>query len=109
MKLKTYLAGLLATLAACTLFTFPVWAAEDLPVEQASERGATISSEVDIASNHSPKMGTQYFMYILPDPVYEMPKMGDESIGQRQLIFIALGTGFGYLGVHFYAQKRHHE
>ena len=48
-------------------------------------------------------------MYIPPDPVYEMPKMGDESIGQRQLIFIALGTGFGYLGVHFYAQKRHHE
>ena len=103
MKLRKFV----AVLALCAVLAQPVWA-EEIPIEKASEHGATVSNEVDTASNHDPEMGTRYFMYIPPDPVYEMPKMGDDSTSRKQLAWITLGTGLGYLVVSFYACKRNH-
>lgn len=98
---------LVAVLALCAVLVQPVWA-EELPIKKASEHGATVSNEVDTASNYDPSMGTRYFMYIPPDPVYEMPKMGGDGVSRKQLVWITLGTGLGYLAVSIYARKRNH-
>lgn len=80
--------------------------AEEIPIKQATEQGATISEDVDTATNVSPDMSTEFFMYIPPEPVYEVPKMGDDGFDIVQMIYGAFGIGACYLGVQFYADKR---
>lgn len=103
--IKAFLYTLTSLILACSAMIFPVLADDSLPIEKASEQGATISNEVDVASNTKPHMASDFFMYIPPDPVYEVPKMGDSRLSREQLIVSALAIGFCYLGVQAYANK----
>lgn len=96
---------IISLVLACSAMVFPVFADDSLPIEKASEQSATISNEVDIASNTDPHMASEFFMYIPPDPIYEVPKMGDIGFSREQLITSALAVGLCYLGVRAYANK----
>lgn len=81
--------------------------ATEFSVKQATEYGATISEETDKATNEKPEMSTEFFMYIPPDPVYDIPKMGDEGVNVISMILGALSVGVCYLALQvIYAEKK---
>lgn len=94
-------AALLAAVLAC-----PAWA-EEMPVERATPNKATVSEQVDTATNNKPSMGTQYWMYLEPDAVVsDIPKMGDEGLSTEILLAAALIAGAVYVGACCYADLR---
>lgn len=94
-------AALLAAVLAC-----PV-RAEEMPVNRAAPNKATVSAQVDTATNSKPSMGTQYWMYLEPDAVVnDIPKMGDEGLSTETLLAAALIAGAVYVGACCYAELR---
>ena len=94
-------AALLAAVLAC-----PV-RAEEMPVNRAAPNKATVSAQVDTATNSKPSMGTQYWMYLEPDAVVnDIPKMGDEGLSTEMLLAAALIAGAVYVGTCCYADLR---
>ena len=94
-------AALLAAVLAC-----PAWA-EEMPVDWATPNKATVSAQVDTATNSKPFMGTQYWMYLEPDAVVsDIPKMGDEGLSTEILLAAAMIAGAVYVGACCYADLR---
>lgn len=86
------------TITAATAF------AEELPIDRATENSATVSKEVDIATNEDPSMGTSYFMYLAPDiVVMNPPQMGVDGPHTDLLVLLAVFAGLAYLCVSAYA------
>ncbi len=76
--------GSLVTMAALIFCFVQPAKADDIPIDPASETGATISKDVDTANNEHPDMSTEFFMYIPPDPntpvgVIEIDKPGSDG------------------------------
>lgn len=94
-------AALLAAVLAC-----PAWA-EEMPVDRATPNKATVSAQVDTATNSKPSMGTRYWMYLEPDAVVnDIPKMGDEGLSAETLLVAAMIAGAVYVGACCYADLR---
>lgn len=94
-------AALLAAALAC-----PVRAGE-MPLDRATPDKATVSAQVDTATNSKSSMGTQYWMYLEPDAVVnDIPKMGDEGLSTEMLLAAALIAGAVYVGACCYADLR---
>lgn len=94
-------AALLAAVLACPA------RAEEMPVEQATPNKATVSEQVDTATNNKPSMGTQYWMYLEQDAVVsDIPKMGDEGLSTEILLAAAMIAGAVYVGACCYADLR---
>lgn len=94
-------AALLAAVLAC-----PAWA-EEMPVDRATPDKATVSAQVDTATNSKPSMGTRYWMYLEPDAVVnDIPKMGDEGLSAETLLVAAMIAGAVYVGACCYADLR---
>ena len=94
------------TMVLCT--ASPAAFADDVTLpeglERATENGATVSDEVARADNYKPSMGTEYFMYMAPDPdVNDVPKMGDTGFKTVDLMLGALVVGAAFLVTERYA------
>ena len=103
-----FLAACLTALFMVLMMATPVALADDVTLpeglDRATENGATVSDEVDRANNTKPSMGTEYFMYLAPDPdVHDIPKMGDTGFNTRYLMLGALFVGAAFLVVQRYA------
>lgn len=69
--------------------------------------GATVSGEVDTATNQDPSMGTNFTMFIESDPVVnDVPNMGDMGLDPNMLLIATFGSGIAYLLVSRYAYSK---
>ena len=96
---KKRLAGIVLAVALTVSCAVVPAFAEELPIDKATPDEATVSEEVDQATNTDPEIG-----YIPPDIVeQDIPKMGDEGVPTSTLVLAALATGAGFLTVSKYA------
>lgn len=101
-KLPKMFLSVLATclLASCLMVSY----ADNAPIPNGSPNGATISEELDEATNKDPEMGTEFWMYLEPDPVIEdVPLMGDSTASLQTLLLRASTLGLLLIGVRYYA------
>lgn len=89
-KLKILGNSMIALSLVFCFVSSPVNAAE-LPIDPATEDSATVSNDVDSATNRKPHMSTDFFMYIPPDPdtdvgLIEIDRPGsDEKYGNGNI------------------------
>lgn len=100
----------LVSLALAVGITTAFAMAETPPVPQPNPGGYTVSDKLDTAENVDPSMGTQYWMYLEPDPEpvnqrSNLPKMGDEGVDLNTLLLATLGVGAAYLGSRAYEKR----
>ena len=113
MKLKKII-SMFTILAIVVLNVSFAYAAEESntkPVEHehATESSANVSEETDKADNANPKMETNFYMYLPPDPTFEdIPQMGDNGLNTTALLISTLITGIAFVGVasREYEQKK---
>ena len=71
---------------------------------------ATVSKEVDVSSLEKPEIGTQFSLYLEPDPdTHDVPKMGDSGYDAQKLFTATMAAGIGYLLMSAYANKEEKE
>lgn len=99
-KVSATLMTVMLILGASSVTAF----AEELPIEIPTSDKATVSEEMDKATNKDPDIGTKFYMYIPPDVVpNDYPQMGDEGISVQWFLIGAIVSGVTYLGVTAYA------
>ena len=85
----------------------PAWASEEWKdpheITHGQPNGAYISEEVDATTNEDTEMNTFNYIYIPPDPVYEVPNMSDTGFSLGVYVVAAMATGILYLIVSRYA------
>lgn len=102
MRKKPFAKLFCLMLALAVIFTMTAVTAfaEELPVDRATENGATVSEQVDTATNDDPRMGTTYYMYLAPDIVAaNPPDMGVHGPSTDTLMLAAMIIGAAYLCV----------
>ena len=113
VKSKTHrvaklLVACLTALPLVLVVATPIAFADDVTLpeglDRATENGATVSDDLDRADNYKPSMGTEYFMYMAPDPdVNDVPQMGDTGLNTMNLMLGALIVGAAFLVTQHYA------
>lgn len=105
MKAKKTFAIVIAVFMLAMLLCVPAFAVENHPeIQHSTSKSASVSGEVDKAANADNDMGTQFYMYIPPDPtVNEIPKMGDAGLSITLLLWLAVAVGVAYLRCSHYA------
>lgn len=106
VKAKPFLKTLCLLLVLVCAFSLSAVTAlaEEMPVDRATENSATVSDQVDTATNEDPHMGTTYYMYLAPDLVVsDPPLMGVDGPSTNLLVLLAMAVGAAYLGVSAYA------
>lgn len=84
-------------------FSVPSFA-EELPVQLPTQEKASVSKEVDEATNQKPEAATKFYMYIPPDIIEkDYPEMGDEIFPARYLMLGAMVSGVAYLSAAAYS------
>lgn len=100
-------ASVLAICLALSVTCIPAFA-EQCPVKIPAPGSATVSEELDMTGYNDHKIGTDFWMYIPPDPdtvVKDYPPMGDEGFSSTGLMLGAIVTGIVYLGLSVYANS----
>lgn len=103
---NTLSASLLAVSLAISATCIPAFA-EECPVKIPAPGQATVSDEVDSTGYRDPKIGTDFWMVMSPDPespsIKDYPQMGDEGISSQLLMVGAVASGILYLSLSRYA------
>lgn len=100
LKVFCMLLALVCAFSLCAVTAL----AEEMPVGRATENSATVSEQVDTATNEDPRMGTTYYMYLAPDLVVtDPPLMGVDGPNTNLLVLLAMAVGAAYLCVSAYA------
>lgn len=101
-------AALLAASLAVGATCIPAFA-EECPVKIPAPGQATVSEKVDSTGYRDPNIGTDFWMFMSPDPdspsIKDYPQMGDEGISSQLLMMGAIASGILYLGLSEYADS----
>lgn len=98
----------LSIIFSCIVFAGHTYASEDVPPdhEHGTSSSATVSEDVDTATNQDNTASTDFYMYLPPDPTFEdIPMTGDFGIQTEFLIASTLGTAAVFLTVTYLALK----
>lgn len=105
-NVRNKLASLLVVFIAMSMTCITAFA-EECPVRIPAPGEATVSDTVDSTGYRDPNIGTDFWMFIAPDPespsIKDYPQMGDEGISSQLLMIGAIASGILYLGLSGYS------